>query len=151
MSVRNTIRMLQSLHASVPGIVSAPERFPGSIQSADLPLVIVWPGNGVTQKITSRGLVTRTERRYSVRVYVEALGQNDYSSPAYQSIDLIQEFIDVYMNNHTLEDGYTEIVRIEDSGVISGGDVQAMAAMNYAGNWYRGVVFTLVILELYGE
>lgn len=151
MSVYNTVRMLQKLHASVPGVKTTPERFPGSIPTADMPMTIVIPGIGRTTKQTARGLVSRTERLYSVRLFVDALGQSDYSEPTYQSIDFIVKFLDLYMTNTTLEDGYTEIVRIEDSGVISGGDFQAVTGMNYAGNWYKGVVFTLTILELYGE
>lgn len=149
MSIANTIVQLQMLHKTITGVVSAPTVYPGSINTADLPLVIVWPKTGVTKFLTARGILSKTERIYSVRVFMEALGQNDYDTPVQDGIAMLGRFLDCYMNNAELLPGYTQITQVQDSGLTSGGDLVAMASLVYAGNFYKGFVCDLTILEVF--
>lgn len=146
MSITTTIAQLQMLHRGIAGIKLAPEVYPGSLNTSDLPLVLIWPGRGVTQPLTARGILQTTQRIYSVRCFVDAIGQNNYDAPAQESIALIGRFLDCYMNNTSLMNGYIQITSVNDSGPISGSAGQT--PMIFAGNAYRGFTCDLTILEV---
>lgn len=150
MTIRNTIDQLQSLNATIEGVKVAPTRYPGSINSSDLPLVLVWPGPATSLPVTARAAVSRTNREYNVRVYVEAVGQNDYDSPARDSITLLDRFLWTYFDNRTLGDGYTQIVNITDSGLVTGSVLSAAAPLVYAGTFYKGFTLTVNVIEMVG-
>lgn len=146
MSIANTLNQLQMVNRLVDGL-SVPSRYPGSINTADLPLVIFWPGRAITRPVTSRGQIIRVERRYDARYFLEALGQNDFNSPVAGAVSLLNDCLELYFEHKTLQDGVTEIDYIEDSGIVSGGELVAVAPLVYAGNAYKGFVITLTILE----
>lgn len=144
MTVSAIIDALQKLHRTIEGVKLAPAKYPGSINSADLPLVIVWPGRATTKFVTTKGIVIRSERMYSVRVYVEAVGQNDYDTPARDGITLLQRFLERYMRESEIAQGYPKILEVSDSGLTAGGE----AGLVYAGSFYKGFVCDLTVLEL---
>jgi len=146
MSIANTLTQLQMVNRLLE-TVSVPSRYPGSINTADLPLVIFWPGRAIIRPITSRGQIVRVERRYDARYFLEALGQNDFNAPVTGAISLLDTCLSLYFEHKTLQDGVTEIDYIEDSGIVSGGELVAIAPLVYAGNAYKGFVITLTILE----
>lgn len=146
MSIPVTIAQLQMLHLGIEGVKLAPEKYPGSLNAADLPLVLVWPGRGITKPVTARGHVQKTERRYSVRVFVDPVGANNYDAPAQESIALLDRFIDCYLNNMSVMDGYIQIVQIDDTGPTSAAAGQT--PLYFAGNAYRGFACELTIVEV---
>lgn len=146
MSIPVTIAQLQMLHRGIEGVKLAPVTYPGSINASDLPLVLVWPGRGVTKPVTARGAVQKTERRYSVRVYVDPVGVNNYDAPAQESITLLDRFIDCYLNNMSVMDGYIQIVQIDDTGPTSAGAGQT--PLYFASNAYRGFACELTVVEV---
>lgn len=146
MSIPITIAQLQMLHRGIEGVKLAPAVYPGSLNASDLPLVLVWPGRGTTKPVTARGAVQKTERRYSVRVYVDPVGQNNYDAPAQESIALLDRFIDCYLNNMSVMDGYIQIVQIDDTGPTSAGAGQT--PLYFAGNAYRGFACELTVVEV---
>lgn len=148
MSIANTITQLQMLHRTITGIVTAPDAYPGSINTADLPLVIVWPKRAISRPLTARALTVRSERIYSVRVFMEAIGQDNYDTPVQNGIVMLNRFLTAYFQNTTLADGYTQIVQVEDSGLTAGGDLVATASLVYAGNFYKGFVCDITVIEV---
>jgi len=146
MSIPVTIAQLQMLHRGIEGVKLAPTVYPGSLNASDLPLVLVWPGRGVTRPITARGAIQKTERVYSVRVFVDPIGQNNYDAPAQESIALLGRFLDCYLSNMSLMDGYIQIVQISDTGPTSASAGQT--PLFYAGIPYRGFTCDLTIVEV---
>ncbi len=148
MSIANTLALLGTLHKGIEGVVAVPTAYPGSINTADLPLVITWPGRATTRPLTARALTVRSERQYSVRVFMEAIGQDNYDTPAQNGIVMLNRFLAKYFQNPTLADGYTQIVQVVDSGLTVGGNYVASASLVYGGNWYKGFVCDLTIIEV---
>lgn len=148
MNVQHVVASLQSLHAGLPGVVSAPLRFPGSLNSANLPTVITWPQRAFTTKVTARAIQIKSERLYSVRVYVEATGKSDYDIPSWKSMTMLPTFIEAYFKQQELADGYAIITRVDDLGLMAGGDLAMQAGLTYAGNAYKGFVLTLHVTEV---
>jgi hypothetical protein len=151
--ITDVITLLQSLHSDIVGIETAPVAYPGSISNAQLPCVLVIPGRAITRQLTSgsgktyqRG-VLRSERNYSIRCYVGAIGQNEYDTPSQTAIGLLEKFILLYYSRFPLTP-LVELVSIEDSGIISGGEYVLNQGLTYAGQPYRGFIITAVILEL---
>lgn len=151
MSIANTISCIQRLNRTISGVKLAPTKYPGSINSADLPLVLVWPGRATTVPLTSRAEVVKMQRQYEVRVYVEAAGQDDYTAPTNRGVALLNNFLDTYFRNKILEAGYAEIVNIEDTCLISGGTSVTEQMMQYSGVSYKGFVCVLNVIEVMGE
>ena len=143
MTIDATIDTLQMLHRTVTGVKLAPAKYPGSINSADLPLVIVWPGRATTKFVTAKGAIIRSERTYSVRVFMEAVGQSDYDTPVQDGITLLQRLLEMYMRQAELVRGYPMITSVSDSGLIAGTEL-----LTYAGSFYRGFICELTVLEL---
>lgn len=148
MSIANTLALLGVLHKGIEGVVTVPAAYPGSLNTADLPLVITWPGRATSRPLTARALTVRSERIYSVRVFMEAIGQDNYDAPAQNGIVMLNRFLAAYFHNTTLADGYTQIVQVVDSGPTVGGNYVASASLVYGGNWYKGFVCDLTIIEV---
>lgn len=155
MSVRNTITKLQSFHLGIPGIITAPTEYPGSISNAQLPCVITVPNRAITTQLTSGGSrsgyqnpALRSERSYSVRVFVEAVGQNDYDTPSQRSIDLLDIFLREYYSRFPLLPGFAEILSVQDSGIISGGEYVSTIGLTYAGQQYKGFSLEVSVVEV---
>lgn len=148
MTIRQTISRLQALHKTIPGVKMAPTVYPGQLNTADLPYVLVWPSRGTTTAVTSRGSVQRTQRSYSVRVFMEVVGQDIVDVPAQAGIDMLSLFIETYMDNLSLNDDYIRIAQIDDSGLTVGADLVGSSVLTYAGVFYRGFVCDLTIIEV---
>lgn len=147
--ILNTVQQLQMLHLTIDGVTTCPTVYPASISTAQLPLVIVWPGSGTTLPITARGQRLLTNREYSVRCYMEPFGQGNYDSAPRDAQSLIDRFIRTYFDNMTLADGYTRIESVRDSGIIAGtAALVGSSTLTFAGTFYKGFVFTLNIVEV---
>ena len=96
MTIRTSINALQALHRSLPGIKTASDEFPDSIDTSSLPLVLVWPEEGKwNHKMASAP--AQQDRSYLVQVFVAPMSAsvNDGTQPM---IDLLQAFGDAYTN-----------------------------------------------------
>lgn len=148
MNPTTVVELLQNINKTIPGITSAPIKYPGSLNTASLPAVIVWPGRATSTLVTARAIQIRTERTYSVRVYVEPSGQSNYDIPSWTSMELLPKFIETYFRNQTLLDGVGIITGITDSGLMSGGDLAVQAGLTYAGVAYKGFVLSVTVVEV---
>lgn len=142
------IELLQSINRAIPGMKTAPVKYPGSLSTANLPAAIVWPGRATTRQVTAKATTIQTERTYSIRVFVEASGQSNYDIPSWIAIELLQAYIETYFRNEVLLDGYAKIVAISDSGLMAGGDLAMQAGLTYAGIAYKGFVLSVTIVEV---
>lgn len=141
MTIAATITALQTLHAGISGIKSAPTAFPSNVNTASLPLVLTMPGpaNWLEQAVGLK----RQNREYIVRVYVNPVAQ-DKAGPenAMTTINaLIQLFGRAYLADLSLSGAIDHIDRIEDSGAVENMELTT------AGITYYGFVFRLGIVE----
>jgi len=143
LDISNSISMLQTLHGGITGVKNAPVVYKGSINTAQLPLVITWPSVAETTFQTFKAY--QSLRQYSVRCYVEAVGQSNIDRPTQTAIDLLERFLDTYMNNSTLSDGTTIIQSVDDTGVFAGATTGE--ELVYSGNFYVGFVCRVLLLE----
>lgn len=141
MTVLATISKLQSLHAGITGIVSAPTERPASLSSVKLPFVFVTPGPA-NWNPHALGL-KREEREYTVEVIAGAVAQGRGIDQNYQkAIGLLDAFGDLYINNQTLDNTVDHIGvdggRWRDSGVQN---------ITIAGVAYWGFTIVLPVTE----
>lgn len=148
MSVANTLTQLKKILITIPEINTIPLTYPGSLHASDLPAIIIWPGRATTVPITARAQKQKVNRVYSLRVFVEASALDTYDNPAQTSIILLDKILDVLYANRILEDGYTEITSISDNGVNAGNNLQTTAALTYSGNYYKGLIIEINIVEV---
>lgn len=142
MTIAATVTALQTLHATISGVNAAPTAFPSNLNTATMPIALVWPGEA-NWRAQAVGL-KRQQREYIVRVYVSPIAQ-DKAGPenAYTLCNtLLQLFGRAYLDNPTLGGAVDNIATIQDSGV-SGGSVE----LTWAGVAYWGFVFRLGIVE----
>ena len=125
MTIATTIAALQTMHASISGVANAPTIYPGSLNTADLPMVIVWPGPA---EASLAGLgYNVVQRRYRVACYVDAIEQGLGINESWQAaITLLQRFHDEYLdstNNPLVTGTYQSWIRNKEgeSPVLDGG------------------------------
>jgi hypothetical protein len=141
-SIATTITALQTVHASITGITSTPTVIPDNLAPVTLPCVMVWPGPA-TWNFAAAGL-KRQEREYTIRVYVQAIGQG-FAGPrdGYNaSVALIEAFAAAYQADISLGNKIDTITAMSDSGVLGGGE-----QMQYGQQEYWGFVYRLMIVE----
>lgn len=138
MSIASVITALQTKHASLSGIVTAPTAIPAVLDTARLPAVIVLPGPA-TWSNQAIGL-TRNDRVYNVRLYVAPIAQGQGIDEGYQAtITLMQTLGAVYTdwpNWHG--SSFEQITDVADDG---------HQVLQYAGIDYHGATFRLNITE----
>ncbi len=142
MTIAATITALQTLHATIAGVNTAPTVFPSNLNTATMPIVLTWPGEA-DWRAQAVGL-KREQREYIVRCYVAPISQ-DKAGPenAYTLCNtLLNLFGRAYLDNPTLSGAVDNILTILDSGV-SGGTFD----LTWAGIAYWGFVFRLGIVE----
>jgi hypothetical protein len=135
-----TIAALQQLHATIPGVTSAPEEWPASIATPNLPLVQTWPQEGQWQS-EARDL-DRQRRRYAVQVLVAPVAQRN-ADTLRTCIALLDAFGRAYLNpsNNQLANG-AELV-VEEVPVLDSG----IQELELAGKSYLGFEIIITIDE----
>lgn len=142
MSIATTITALQTVHASITGITSTPTVIPDNLAPVTLPCVMVWPGPA-TWNFAAAGL-KRQEREYTIRVYVQAIGQG-FAGPrdGYNaSAALIEAFAAAYQADISLGNKIDTITSMSDSGVLG-----ANSELQYNLQDYWGFIYRLMIVE----
>src|SRR6478736_4038687 len=97
MAIRVVIIALQTIHASIPGVVSAPLVYPNAINTNDLPMMLTFPGQGTSSQEAMNSL-RRQDRTYLVRGYVDPISQGIRDEKIQQTITLLQLCIEAYIN-----------------------------------------------------
>jgi hypothetical protein len=142
--VNNTsgvISALQTLNAAITGIASAPTAMPGALNTASLPIVLVFPQQGEWLfEAVGMGTLKRT---YAVRVYVEPVGQGQGVDEAFQAcLSLLDRFGDKYQATISLTvsgDTTCYVSNITDSGIDG--------RLLFAGIEYHGFEFKIQVTE----
>lgn len=142
MSISTTLTALQTVHATVTGVKSAPTDMPSALNTAVLPMVLVWP-SAAEWNLQALDLYRR-RRDYVVRCYVQPVAQGEAGiDDGYQNcVTLIEAFGLAYMADLTLGGVVDHIMAIRDSGV-SGGGMQ----LTWGQVPYWGFVYTVSVIE----
>ena len=137
MTVSTTVTALQTLHAAISGVNSAPTTMPGNLDQVTLPCALVWPGEAEWdfQAISLK----RQDRTYIVRVYVQAVAQGiagpDQGYTA--CVALLEDFGAAYLGDPSLGGAVDHISAVRDSGVSGGGFELQWGQVPYWGFVYR--------------
>lgn len=149
MDVSAVLVKLQGLHAGISGVTSAPTEMPGAINTADLPLVLSYPGQGKHNKPWDTG--KRVDRNFVVRLYVKPLGQGAGVDEGFQEcLPFFDRFSDVYqaITNRIVDDRtWHEMIIETDSGVLATMRLHGASA----GQEYWGITFNLRIWKKVGN
>lgn len=150
MSITTTIAALQTLHAAISGITSAPTAYPASLPTASLPLALVWLGEGDWQRNTASAPLAHWQT-YRVLVYVDAVGQGQGVDEVRQTLHtLYQRFGEAYMNtnNVILTSGTYSASLLTGAGdVRSMGDQTLIYPPGPGGTQYYGFEFDIRVKE----
>lgn len=122
------VRLLQTLHATITGVQSAPLTLddypPGDLPSADMPLVLTWPESGDFWRDNQAPFYHRGI--YTVECYVVPVGQGEGFGPNKARCQtMLAAFIATYLAeaNMILDYGPTAIELIPEEGRMSHGGV----------------------------
>lgn len=138
MSVTTVIAALQTRHAAISGVTSAPTALPGSLNATALPLVLVVPGPG--RHDTKRVGDTAHTRDYEVRVYVAPVAQGRTIDTGFQAAcTLLDAFVADYGSTFQVGTVGKLAKNYADNGIVT---------LTWGEATYHGLVFTLPILEL---
>lgn len=140
MSIATTITAFQSLHASITGVTSAPEKLPATLDANRLPLVFTWPGPTAVDGWEMQEGWSFAQRTYVVRCYVALVSRkNTGIDDGYQEvIPLLQKFGVAYTSNPRLSGAIGLMDSVTDSGA---------SILDYAGTEYHGFEFRMNVAE----
>lgn len=130
MTVTTVVTALQAINAAVTGIKSAPTAVPSSLNSADLPAVIVWPGPALSGQNAG---FANSQRQYTITVYVQPFAQGQGVSEGWNNAKsyiqlLLEEYLDPDNVILVSSGGYQASIRsdLDESPIIDNGiDVYA--------------------------
>ena len=101
MTVTTVIAALQTINAAVTDVDNAPTDYPSSIEAADRPMVITWPGPAESGSQAG----AQSLRTYQVALYVRKIGSGrGFAEGWNDSKTMLQNLIETYMDstNHQL-------------------------------------------------
>ena len=104
MSISTTINLIQTVNANILNssgtklVRYAPAfgEYPLSADSVRLPMALTWPEAGQWDR-EHFGSKKRTDRTYTIMVFVEALGQNTLPGRSQLAVTLLDAFINTWM------------------------------------------------------
>lgn len=140
MTIATVITAIQTINAGITGVKTAPVTIPGRLNSADLPMALVFVGPGAPERVSSFSIHFRT---FYVRFYVKPISQDIKPDAGYsQAYGLLQTVLETYLSDITLGGAVQHIGRgarynpptLEDNGI---------QALEYAGTVYHG--FEIVV------
>ena len=144
MTIATTIAAIQAVNAGIAGVKRAPTTIPGSLQTAELPMALVFVGPGQPERVSDFSLHFRT---FYVRFYVKPVARGIKPDEGYrQAYGLLQTVIETYLSDITLGGAVQHIGRgarydpptLEDSGVVE---------MMYGETAYHGFEIVIVTKE----
>jgi hypothetical protein len=96
--IRLTIEKMQELNAGVDGINTAPAKYPGSLNTAQLPMALTWARDSNISHATA-GDLYRIDREFEIEVYVDPVGQGDgIDGPIQKCYQIIEEMTETYVD-----------------------------------------------------
>ena len=141
MSVQTTVNAIQAINAKVTGMKGAPTAMPGVLNTANLPIALVWPGEA-TWSLQAMGL-KRQERTYIVRVFVAPVAQDRPVDGGYQKcLPILEACGQAYQGDTTLSGTVDHIAECRDSGVSGGG-----VDLSWGDTAYWGFVYRISVVE----
>jgi hypothetical protein len=90
MTQQVAIPLIQEINADIEGIESAPTSYPRNLDTAVLPTVLVFPGQG-NHTGTSRLVVTY--RQYFLDVYFDTVTQGIFDEPVQEAMELSDRMV----------------------------------------------------------
>jgi hypothetical protein len=141
MSAATIIAGLQTMHAGITGIKSAPTKRPASINTAELPMALVRPG-ACEWSIAALGQWTAT-RAYEVVVYVGPVAQGQGIDEVWQKALVLLDLFGLAYTASTLPGTLGANVR----SVVATSDTGLTGDVMFAGVAYQGFVFTVTVKE----
>ena len=144
MSIATVISAIQGVNETITGVKSAPTTIPGKLNSADLPMALVFVDRGEVTRVSDFTLHFRT---FIVRVYVKPTVLDVKPDAGYsEAYTLLQRFVEEYESDitfggavqHTGRGARFEPPTFEDDGV---------QVFNYAGTEYHGFQIYLTTKE----
>ena len=146
MTIAAQITAIQTVNAGITGITSAPTTIPGSLNTADLPMMLVFVGPGRPEK--DSGSLAIHFRDYYIRCYVKPVSQDIKPDAGYSlAYTLLQRVIDEYLSDITFGGAIAHMgtgsryspPTMEDGGI---------QAMEYAGTLYHGFEILITTKEI---
>src|SRR5512139_521591 len=140
MTIATVLAAIQTVNAGITGITSAPTAIPGKLNTADLPIMLVFVGPGRPERVSDFSLHFRT---WHIRCYVKPISQDIKPDAGYSdAYTLLQRVIEEYLNDitfggavqHAGTGARFEPPTMEDNGIQT---------LEYAGTLYHG--FEIVI------
>jgi hypothetical protein len=143
MSIATTLTAIQTMHAGISGVTSAPLALPVTIDARRLPLVFVWPGPTSVDGWQAMAGWYKHVRTYIVRCYVAEVSEVDEQvDTGYQAaLPLLQRFGEAYMTpaNQNLTGAVAHLgPPITDSGI---------GVLEYGATFYHGFEYRLTVTE----
>ena len=144
MSISTVITAIQGVNSGITGITTAQTSIPGRLNTADLPMALVFVGPGEPERVSDFSLHFRT---FYVRVYVKPIALDSKPDAGYsEAYTLLQRFVEEYLSDITLGGAVQHMgtgarynpPTLEDSGIV---------VLNYAGTDYHGFEITIVTKE----
>jgi hypothetical protein len=145
MSAKSIHDALQTVHAAITGVTKAPTVRPASINTSDMPLVLVRPvattWDGEHALVGMRKVV----RAFEVAVYVGPVAQGMGVDETYQEALVLLDRFGIAYCKSTLPGvlGVNEVMGATDTGLS--GNVM------FGGTAYQGFVYTVTVKEKAAE
>lgn len=140
MTIASVITAIQGVNAGIAGVASAPTTIPGRLNTASLPMALVFVGPGAPERVSDFSLHFRT---FYVRFYVKPVAQDVKPDEGYrEAYTLLQEVLEEYLSDITFGNAVQHAGRgarydpptFEDNGI---------QVLEYAGVYYHG--FEIVV------
>ena len=144
MTIATVITAIQTINRGITGIRTAPTTIPGKLNTADLPIMLVFVGPGEPERVSDFSLHFRT---FWVRCYVKPVSLDAKPDAGYsEAYALLQRVIETYLSDITFGGAVQHAGRGAryDPPTFKDGGVQAMP---YAGTLYHGFEIVVVTKE----
>lgn len=159
MTITSTVTAIQAKAAAISGVLAAPSTYPGSLNTAEMPICICWPDAGESAQ-AGPGF-NRVMRNYRLSVYLMPTEQGQGIAEGWADANtFLQRFIDKFLdkdNRLLVNDGtyQVQIVCSRDNPMTDGGITvlayppQATGVDGYP--HYFGFELTVPIKETWSE
>lgn len=143
--IESVINAMQVIHAAIPGVTWAPalQDFPGKLEAAQLPAVLVWP-TGATWDEPAIG-IHRNDIELQVSAFVEAVGNQGYRGDTIAAaVLLMDDFRLVYLDYSAIQTLGGTVEQISEVAV------SGLREITLAGIVYYGfqMTFTAILKEI---
>ncbi len=140
MTIATTLAALQTIHAAITGVASAPTDMPSNLEQVKKPTVLVFPVEA-TWNLAAVDY-KRQERTYEVRCYVQPVAQGvaGIDDGYDKCVALLELFGRAYLADVSLGGAVDTIRSITDRGISGGGYELMWAQVPWWGFIYRVTV-----------